>query len=445
MPSVDGIVSGIDTTGLINAIVGASAGTKYVLLDQLDDYEEKAEKVAGIKNRLDDLVGVINDIDEVDEFPAFTSTTSAGTGDENAVAATVGDGAVPGTYAISVSALAQSESEVSDGFADFDTTAVVSSGTYNIVYGGTSTTITIDSDSYTLEGLAEQIDGVDGLTSYVLDTGASSDPYKLVVMGEATGATNTVDLTSLGITFTETISAQDATIDINGVTIYSATNNVNSAVPGMEIDLASVTTSAVSVTVNRDDDAMSQKMQDFVDGYNTVINYYKTNTLYDSEEGIKGALVGDSTVRGIIEGLASMVGAQYDLGFDFESLGQLGVSTNQDGTLSYSSSEFKELLESDYSNVVTFLTDATGPLNSIRDRIEDVYVDPYEGTIKTRTDSLEDTIDGLEESIADFEARMEDYEARLRTQFNSMEVVLGELYSTQSYLTALFAQGAPTK
>ena len=445
MPSVDGIVSGIDTTGLINAIVGASAGTKYVLLDQLDAYEEKADKVAGIKNRLDDLVGVIEGFDEVDEFPAFTATTSAGTGDENAVSASVAEGAVPGTYAISVTSLAQSESEVSDGFADFDTTAVVSSGTYNIVYGGDSSTITIDSDSYTLEGLAEQLDGVDGLTSYVLDTGASSDPYKLVVMGEATGATNTVDLSSLGITFTETISAQDAKIDINGVTIYSDINSVNSAVPGMEIDLASVTTAAVSVTVVRDDEAMSQKMQDFVNGYNTVIDYYKTNTLYDSEKEIKGALVGDSTVRGIIEGLASMVGAQYDLGFDFESLGQLGISTTQDGTLSYTSSDFEDLLESDYSNVVSFLTDTSGPLNSIRDRIEDVYVDPYEGTIKTRTDSLEDTIEGLEDSIADFEARMEDYEARLRTQFNSMEIVLGELYSTQSYLTALFAQGASTK
>jgi flagellar hook-associated protein 2 len=108
--------------------------------------------------------------------------------------------------------------------------------------------------------------------------------------------------------------------------------------------------------------------------------------------------------------------------------------------LSYDSTEFKDLLDTSYSDVVTFLTDASGPLNTIRDRIEDVYVDPYEGTIKTRTDSLEDTIEGLEDSIADFEARMEDYEARLRTQFNSMEVVLGELYSTQSYLSALFAQ-----
>jgi len=445
MPSVDGIVSGIDTTGLINAIVGASAGTKYVLMDQLDEYEEKADKVAGIKNRLDGLVDVIKGMDEADEFPAFTSAASASSGDENAVSATVGEGAVPGTYAISVNSLAQSESEVSDGFADFDTTAIVSSGTYNIVYGGTSSTITIDSDSYTLEGLAEQIDGVDGLTAYVLDTGASTDPYKLVVMGEDTGAANKIDLSGLGLTFDQTITAQDAEVEINGISISSDKNNIDSAVPGMKINLTAVTSAAVSVTVNRDDDAMSQKMQDFVNSYNTVVDYYKTNTLYDSEKEIKGALVGDSTVRGILDGLATMVSAQYDLGFDFESLGQLGISTTQDGTLSYDSSEFNDVLESDYSNVVSFLTDASGPLNSIRDRIEDVYVDPYEGTIKTRTDSLESTIDGLEESIADFEERMTDYEERLRTQFNSMEVVLGELYSTQSYLSALFAQGSSTK
>jgi hypothetical protein len=48
MPTVDGIVSGMDTTALVNAIVEASAGTKYVMQRQLKSYENKQEKVAGI-------------------------------------------------------------------------------------------------------------------------------------------------------------------------------------------------------------------------------------------------------------------------------------------------------------------------------------------------------------------------------------------------------------
>ena len=95
--------------------------------------------------------------------------------------------------------------------------------------------------------------------------------------------------------------------------------------------------------------------------------------------------------------------------------------------------------------VVSFFTDDSGPLASIRDRVEDVYLDPYEGTLKARADSLEDTIADLEDSIVDFETRLDDYASRLRDQFNSMEVVLGELFATQNYLSSLFTQGNTPK
>ena len=44
MASVDGIVSGMDTTALIDAIVEASAGTKYVMARQLDSAENKERR-----------------------------------------------------------------------------------------------------------------------------------------------------------------------------------------------------------------------------------------------------------------------------------------------------------------------------------------------------------------------------------------------------------------
>ena len=68
-------------------------------------------------------------------------------------------------------------------------------------------------------------------------------------------------------------------------------------------------------------------------------------------------------------------------------------------------------------------------------------MDEYDGTLKARTDSLEETISDLEDSIIDFETRLDDYAARLRDQFNSMEVVLGDLFATQNYLSSLFSQG----
>lgn len=194
------------------------------------------------------------------------------------------------------------------------------------------------------------------------------------------------------------------------------------------------------IQVQRDEEAIVGKVEKFVEDYNEVVNYYKVNTLYDTEKGIKGALIGDGMVRNIIEKLGSMVSAQYDLSLDFESLGQMGISTNQDGTIKFESDDFKDNMASNMDAVVAFFTDDAGPLATIRDRIEDVYLDEHDGNLKARSESLEDTITDLEDSIVDFEKRLESYASRLRSQFNSMEVVLGELFATQAYLSALFAQ-----
>jgi flagellar hook-associated protein 2 len=426
----------MDTTALINAIVEASAGTKYVMKRQLSSYEGKQDKVAGIKNRLDTLVETIKTMDTISEFPSYTSSVS----DESMLTATADPDAIPGTYTLSVSALAQSESEVSTGYADKDSTQVISTGSYQVMYGSTTLTINIDSATDTLKGLASQLDALDGIASYVLDTGSSSQPYKLVVMGEDTGADNTLDLTGLGLSFTETVTAQDSAFEVNGISVTSDSNSVSEAIPGLNLSFKQTTTTDVSVQVNRDEDAITAKVQKFVDDYNDVITYYRVNTSYDVDKGIKGALIGDGTVRTIIDKIGSIIAGQYDLGLAFESMGQMGISTNQNGSLEFEADDFKASMASNMDAVVSFFTDESGPLATMRDRVEDVYLDQYDGTLKARSDSLEDTISDLEDSIVEFEARLDDYASRLRDQFNSMEIVLGELFATQDYLTALFAQ-----
>ena len=49
---------------------------------------------------------------------------------------------------------------------------------------------------------------------------------------------------------------------------------------------------------------------------------YNTNSKWDPDNGIRGALMGDSTVRGIVENMGVMVASEYDLGGDVTSLAQ---------------------------------------------------------------------------------------------------------------------------
>src|SRR5439155_9858931 len=85
----------------------------------------------------------------------------ATTSDATAVTATAGTAALPGTYTLTVSSLAQSNQIASGGLAD--PTTQIKQGTLTLQVGsGTATTITVDGRNNTLQGLADSINAAGG-------------------------------------------------------------------------------------------------------------------------------------------------------------------------------------------------------------------------------------------------------------------------------------------
>lgn len=441
--TVDGIVTGLDTTAIVEASVALAAVPKYQMEDQIDEAEDRLQKVAGLMNRLEDLSESIGDMDTESELVSMTSTLT----DDSQFAVSTDSDAVPGTYDILVNRLASAETETSQGFADSTSTGIIDEGTYTVDYAGEITDITIDSSNSSLTDLAASIDEIDGLTSYVLDTGdGSGSPYVLVIQGEDSGSDNTISVTTSGMagtatepTFTEQVSAQDSWITVNNVDVYDADNRISS-LPGITLDLEATGTTAATLTVERDDSSIEEKVQAFVDAYNEMATYYDTHTSYNAEEEIKGALVGDSVARRAVDRMGTLVSSPYTVtDSTLETLSQLGVETQSDGTLEFNTEELSDALEDDFDNVVTFLTDADGPLATVKDTIDALLVDEDNGTLTSRQESLQDQIDELEARVADYDVYLEEMSDRIRGRFTELEVVMGTLQSTQSYLTALFS------
>ena len=107
-------------------------------------------------------------------------------------------------------------------------------------------TISSGADNNNLSTLASALNAKAGITSYVLNTGAASNPYRLVVLSEKTGKDFTFSLsynatgtsgTSLNTTGTSVtrVTGQNATASINSVSVQSATNVFTDAVSGLTI------------------------------------------------------------------------------------------------------------------------------------------------------------------------------------------------------------------
>jgi flagellar hook-associated protein 2 len=450
MPSVDGIVSGLDTTALINAIVEAVAGPKYLMEEELEDTEELQDKVAGLKNRLEDMVEAMEAMDEATEFPAFASSLS----EDGYVDVTLDSEALPGVYTVEITALASAESEVANGIDDRNAADPWGVGDIVVTYGGTDYTVTLVGGE-DLDAIAEAIsDAVDGVSAYVMDTGEDTGNYKLVIAGQNTGSDNTITVDVSGLTggtpptFTETVAAADAQATINGVSVVSSDSKFSDVVQGMSFSALQLTTGATTISVTRDDTALTEKVQGFVDAYNEVLTYYNTNISFDPDEGIDGAFVGDSTIRSIIGKIGSVVTDLYFEGSEIgiRSLAQIGIGTTSDGTLSFEASAFTDALDENYDEVVNLFTydnsdvdsEDVGPFASLRNLVNDVYIDS-DGLLADKATSIEESIEDLEDRIADFEDRLDSYADRLRSQFINMEIILAEIQTTQSYLAALFA------
>ena len=187
MASVDGIVSGIDTTSLINAMVSVQKTGIDSLKARKRDYERQREAVSGIRSRMETVASAFRAMDTVDEFRSFKVTSSA-----KSFVATASSGALEGTYSFNVAKLAQAQRMTTmpgnPGENDPNLLGVYGTGTINITTGMSSgspvvTPISITPANNSLAGLAEAINNVEGLSAYVLDTGAPSSRYRILVQG----------------------------------------------------------------------------------------------------------------------------------------------------------------------------------------------------------------------------------------------------------------------
>jgi flagellar hook-associated protein 2 len=451
--AVDGIVSGLDTSAIIDSLVAVYSVSKDGLEDKVDDYEDKQEALTSLMSRLDDLTSSLETLNESTSFRAYTASSS----DETAVLAEATGEAIAGAYTVEVSQLATSETEVSDqSFASYTAADTIAYGDYTITYGSDApVTVTLDSSQTSLDDLASAInDQVEGVTAYIINNGSAIDPYQLVLVGEDTGVENTISFaagTTYGTgdvpTFTETQAAQDASLSINGIDIDSDSNIVGDAVPGLQLTLTQETTSPITVAVTQDTDTMIENIEAFVTAYNEVIDYIDTQSVYDSDAGIRGHLVGESSVQRVASGLGTAIASAYTSGTSITALSLIGLGTDSEGNLEFDSDAFTDALAENFEEVEAMFTSDDGFAAALLGTdsttgLIDVYVDSDNGTLQTRYDSLDSRIEDLEDQIERYEARIERYEERLRRQYESMEVTLGVLESTTSYLEALLSDSS---
>jgi len=182
---VDGLVTGLDTTEIIEKILEFDRQPIYELQARI----EQLTKIRGAYETLEaNLLTLKVDAQRLYRLDRFLSL-SAESSDESILTATATSSARAGRYTVTVQQLAQNHQIASAVFSDADST-VIGNGTLTIRVGDASPyTINVDASNNTLDSLARAINDADiGVQAVVVNVGGSEPSYRLLISGNETGS-----------------------------------------------------------------------------------------------------------------------------------------------------------------------------------------------------------------------------------------------------------------
>ncbi len=194
MPSIDGLVTGIDTASVIEGLLAVQQTQidrlnlrKQSVVAEQTAFNEVKARLTGVQSQLSRLVRLGGNA-----FDAKTLTSSH----EDLVTAAASNEAQPGVYQLRVNSLAKAHQISTQGFALAD--AVISTGELDIQVGnGPTTTISLDETNNTLRGLADAINGSNAdVFATVINDGSAENSYRLMVSSKKTGTANAITLTN---------------------------------------------------------------------------------------------------------------------------------------------------------------------------------------------------------------------------------------------------------
>jgi flagellar hook-associated protein 2 len=445
----------LDIDSLVSKLMAVEQQPVTSLQTKEASYKTQLSAFSTLKSTLSSLQTAAQAINTTAKFAAF----SASVADTTVATASASGSAAAGTYSLTVDQLAQAQKVKTDSYAS--TTSTISSGTLSIQTGTTdangftaskTVNITINSSNNTLQGVRDAINASGaGVTATLVNDGGST-PYRLVLTSQNTGTANTFKMSGIsgldfdpsntaGSSLTQIQGAVDAKFSIDGIDFVKSSNSVSDAIDGVTLNLAKTNTnSSTTLTITRDTSSMADKISSFVQAYNTAIQVMRSQTSYNADTKAAGTLNGDSTVRSITQQLRSITSTPVTANGSNKYLSDIGITTNVDGTLSIDSTKLNKAL-SDPTQDVSAMFAKVGDNSGFAAKIDAAMTAAIgdSGTIKARTDGINETIKNIDKRIEAMNVRLEAVEARYRAQFTALDTTLSSLNSTSSYLTQQLA------
>lgn len=380
--------SNIDVNGIVSQLMTVEQQPINKLNAQEASYQAKLSAYGTVNGALSNFQSAVTMLNSAARAQALSATAS----DATTLTASADSTATASVYGIDISALAQSQRLVAAGQTS-QTTAIgtgaattltfdfgtISGGAFNAttgIYTGSAfatngngvKTVTLDSSNNTLQGIRDAINKANiGITASIINDGNATNPYRLVLSSGSTGKANSMKISVAGDAtlstllahdpaavqnLSETTTAQNAALKINGIAISKASNTVTDAIPGVTLNLGKITTATTNLTIAPDNSPVTNAVSGFVKAYNELSKTLNNVSAYNASAKKGAILQGDATIRTIQSQLRGVLTSPVSgVSGTLTNMSQIGVAFQKDGTLAVDSAKLNTAITGNFSNV----------------------------------------------------------------------------------------------
>ncbi len=434
-----GIGSSVDVEQIVGALLDAQKTPATQRLDlQEASTQASITGLGSLTSFLDEFKTSLTALSDSADFSKRKATSS----DTDFITLSAGDTATPANFSVDVLSIAQGTRRESGFFSA--STDTVGSGNLTFSAGSHVFSLAIEATD-TLSNIRDKINqsadnfgvnaniiNADSGTILVLDSQISGKLNQLNV----TNDDSSLDAISTNLIIPTGGKATDAKISINGQTVSNDTNTFSTAIEDVTINVLKTTSSSIDLSISTDTTSVSNAISSFVDAFNNLAKV--TSELGSSNPASPGILSGDATLRLLDRQIRRITTASVSgLNGNVNALAEIGISTNQDGTLTLDSGILNQQLTDHIDNISEIFTATNGIASSLTSLV-DQYTNSN-GILTTRNSSLNDKLTRIGEERIQLSDRLDRLETRLRAQFGAMDALVAQLKSSGNFLSQQLA------
>lgn len=294
----------------------------------------------------------------------------------------------------------------------------------------------------TLQDLVDKVNALDmGITASVFQSGSGAAPFRMILSSQSPGKAGEMqlDASQFGLSFHELSAAQDALLLVGaadapgaGILATSSSNRFSGVIEGVNLTVGATSETPVTIKVNSSDSNLVSNVKLFVDQYNKLRGKLKDLTFFDAEGGTAGILAGSNETLQVEMRLARLMTSRFLGAGTIQSIGELGIGVEEDGTLRLDEIKLQDRFAADPQAVEKFFTHAEFGFAAKFNTIIDSVAGEENSLLINRTTALQRKIDTNFERIEFLTGRLDVEKDRLLKYYYNLELAISKIQANMS-------------